>query len=104
MSSIQMTAIDPGSVGPEVDELESAGASGIAAAEVSFGSTVSFVDQRDGRDQKFKIVSSYDAKPQEGTLSIGSPVAGALLHHKAGDLVEVATPRGKRPLLITAVD
>jgi transcription elongation factor GreA len=72
--------------------------------EVSFGSTVSFVDQRNGRDQRFRIVSSHDAKPQEGTLSIASPVAGALLHHRAGDVVEVPTPSGKRPLLITAVD
>ena len=104
MSSIQMTAIDLGPVGRELDELESAGPSEIAADEVLFGSTVSFVDQRNGRDQKFKIVSSYEAKPQEGTLSVASPLAGALLHHRAGDLVEVTTPSGKRPLLITAVD
>ena len=104
MSSIQMTETEVGSFPGELDELESTGRSEIAADEVLFGSTVSFVDQRNGRDQKFKIVSSYEAKPQEGTLSIASPVAGALLHHKAGDLVEVATPSGKRPLLITAVD
>jgi transcription elongation factor GreA len=70
---------------------------------VSFGSTVSFTDQRAGRDQTFKIVASYEAKPQEGTLSVASPVASALLHHKAGDVVEVQTPSGTRPLLITAV-
>jgi transcription elongation GreA/GreB family factor len=70
---------------------------------VSFGSTVSFTDQRAGRDQTFTIVASHEAKPQEGTLSIVSPVASALLHHKAGDVVEVHTPSGPRPLLITAV-
>jgi transcription elongation GreA/GreB family factor len=71
--------------------------------EVSFGSTVSFTDQRAGREQTFTIVASYEAKPQEGTISIASPVASALLHHKAGDVVEVPTPSGPRPLLITAV-
>ena len=71
--------------------------------EVAFGSTVSFTDQRAGREQTFKIVASYEAKPHEGTLSVASPVAAALLHHRAGDLVEVPTPSGKRPLLITAV-
>ena len=71
--------------------------------EVVFGSTVSFTDQRAGREQTFKIVASYEAKPHEGTLSVASPVAAALLHHRAGDLVEVPTPSGKRPLLITAV-
>jgi transcription elongation factor GreA len=74
-----------------------------ASAEVTFGSTVSFTDQRAGREQTFTIVASHDAKPQDGTLSIASPVASALLHHTAGDVVEVITPSGKRPLLITAV-
>lgn len=73
------------------------------SAEVTFGSTVSFTDQRGGREQTFTIVASHDAKPQDGTLSIASPVARALLHHTAGDVVEVITPSGKRPLLITAV-
>jgi transcription elongation factor GreA len=72
--------------------------------QVSFGSTVSFVDQRNGRDQTFKIVSSHEAKPHEGTLSVASPVAGALMHHRAGEVVEVPTPSGRRALLITAVD
>ena len=71
--------------------------------EVAFGSTVFFTDQRDGRDQVFTIVSSHEASPREGTLSVASPVASALLHHRAGELVEVPTPRGRRPLLITAV-
>lgn len=71
--------------------------------EVVFGSTVSFTDQRAGREQTFKIVASYEAKPHEGTLSVASPVAAALLHHKAGEVVEVPTPSGKRSLLITAV-
>jgi transcription elongation GreA/GreB family factor len=73
------------------------------AEEVSFGSTVSFTDQRAGRDQTFTIVASHDAKPHEGTLSVASPVAHALIHHKAGDLVQVPTPSGPRPLLITAI-
>ena len=92
MSIIQMSASDL-----EVSDPQ------LSAEEVGFGSTVSFTDQRAGRDQTFRIVASYDAKPQEGTLSIASPVAAALLHHRAGDLVEVPTPSGKRPLLITAV-
>lgn len=91
MSTIQMSATDVEVPAPPCTE------------EVAFGSTVSFIDQRAGRDQTFKIVASYEAKPQDGTLSIASPVALALLHHRTGDLVEVPTPSGKRPLLITAV-
>jgi transcription elongation factor GreA len=92
MSTIQMPLVDlPTSARESTSD------------EVGFGSTVSFTDQRAGREQTFKIVASYEAKPQDGTLSIASPVASALLHHRAGDLVEVHTPSGKRPLLITAV-
>ncbi len=90
MSTIQMSAT-------------ATAAADTGSEEVLFGSTVSFTDQRAGRDQTFRIVASYDAKPHEGTLSIASPVATALMHHRAGDLVEVPTPSGKRPLLITAV-
>jgi len=92
MPTAQMPVIDLDSSLPQV-----------TSEEVVFGSTVSFTDQRAGRDQIFTIVASYEAKPQEGTLSINSPVASALLHHKAGDLIEVPTPSGPRPLLITAV-
>ena len=70
---------------------------------MTFGSTVSFTDQRAGREQTSTIVATHDAKPQDVTLSIASPVASALMHHTAGDVVEVATPSGKRPLLITAI-
>lgn len=92
MSTIQMPVTDLPASGPEV-----------SSEKVGFGSTVSFTDQRVGRDQTFRIVAPYEAKPQDGTLSVASPVAAALLHHRAGDLVEVHTPSGKRPLLITAV-
>lgn len=104
MSSMQLTAVDVASFRHEPDAFESAGGKELAPDEVSFGSTVSFVDQRNGRGQTFTIVASHEAKPHEGTLSIASPVAGALLHHKVGDRVDVATPAGKRPLLITALD
>ncbi|HJS96344.1 MAG TPA: GreA/GreB family elongation factor [Solirubrobacteraceae bacterium] len=77
---------------------------GVAAAdEILFGSTVSFTDRRSGRDQTFRLVSSERAEPQSGSLSVDSPVAVALLHHRVGDLVEVSTPSGTRPLLITAI-
>ncbi len=92
MSTVEIPALELESPRPQA-----------ASEEVAFGSTVSFTDQRAGRDQTFTIVAAHEAKPQEGTLSVASPVASALLHHKAGDLVEVPTPSGRRPLLITAV-
>jgi transcription elongation factor GreA len=71
--------------------------------EVHLGSTVSFTDPNAGRDQTFVIVDPHEAKPAEGRLSSVSPVGGALLGHRVGDLVEVRTPKGLRRLLIAAI-
>jgi transcription elongation factor GreA len=71
--------------------------------EVHVGSVVSFTDANAGHDQTFELVSPHHAEPSRGRLSIASPIAQALLGHRVGDLVEVHTPRGKRPLLIAAI-
>jgi transcription elongation factor GreA len=74
-----------------------------ATHEVHVGSTVSFTDQSARRDQTFMIVASHHASAGEGQLSAASPVAKALLGHRVGDLVDVRTPRGIRPLLIASI-
>ena len=71
--------------------------------EVHVGSVVSFTDAKAGCDVTFKLVAPHRAEPGSGRLSIASPVALALLGHRVGDLVEVHTPRGVRPLLIAAI-
>ena len=45
-----------------------------------------------------------EADIKNGLLSIGSPIARALIGKKEGDEVEVATPSGKRSYEITAVE
>jgi transcription elongation factor GreA len=74
-----------------------------AAHQVQVGSTVSFTDQRAGREQTITIVASRHASAAQGRLSAFSPVAQALLGHRVGDLVDVRTPKGSRSLLIGAV-
>jgi transcription elongation factor GreA len=70
---------------------------------VEHGSTVSFVDQASGDSQTFPIVSPHDARPGEGAISVASPIAGALLGHRIGDVVEVQTPKGDRKLQIESI-
>ena len=70
---------------------------------VSFGSSVHVRDQ-DGREQTWKIVSSHDAAPGEGRLSVESPVASALLGRAAGQKTSVVLPKGTRELTIVSVD
>jgi transcription elongation factor GreA len=71
--------------------------------QVSFGSSVRVRDQ-DGAEQTWKIVSSHDAKPAEGKLSVESPVAAALLGRATGEIASVLLPRGTRKLTIVSVD
>jgi transcription elongation factor GreA len=70
---------------------------------VEHGSTVTIYEPAAERRQTFRIVSPHDARPGEGTLSSASPVARALIGHRAGEQVEVRTPSRARQLLIESV-
>jgi transcription elongation factor GreA len=75
-----------------------------AAGKVVFGATVHLVDVNDGSEAKYQIVGEDEADIKSGLLSIGSPIARALIGKKEGDEVEVATPSGKRAYEISAVE
>lgn len=47
-----------------------------------------------GKTQEYTIVSENEANLKEGKLSIGTPIAQALLGKKKGDTVEVQVPSG----------
>ncbi|MBQ1854527.1 MAG: GreA/GreB family elongation factor, partial [Prevotella sp.] len=51
----------------------------------------------------YTIVSPHEANMSEGKISIKSPIAQALIGHKAGDTVEVTVPAGKLRLRIDSV-
>jgi transcription elongation factor GreA len=69
---------------------------------VGFGSTVVIRDQ-DGAEQTWRIVSSHDASPKDGRLSVESPVAVALLSRAEGDEISVTLPKGTRRMTIVSV-
>jgi transcription elongation factor GreA len=73
-----------------------------ASGVVGLGSTVVVRDQ-DGAEQTWKIVSSHDAAPREGRLSVESPVAVALLGRGPGHEASVTLPRGTRKLTVLSV-
>jgi transcription elongation factor GreA len=74
-----------------------------AGGQVGFGSSVLVRDQ-DGAEQTWTIVSSHDASPAEGRLSVESPVAVALLGRAPGETASVLLPRGSRKLTVVSVD
>ena len=66
----------------------------ISGKTVKFGATVTVVDEDDDSEMKFQIVGEDEADIKEKRLSVGSPLARALIGKKVGDEVEVTTPSG----------
>ena len=58
----------------------------------------------DGRPLEFLLVSSIEADPSRGMLSIESPVGEALLGRRAGETVEAMAPGGLVRFEIVAVE
>jgi transcription elongation factor GreA len=66
----------------------------ISKDAVSIGSKVKLRDVEAKKTVEYHIVGSAEANPSENKLSNESPVGKAILGHKKGETVEVATPRG----------
>lgn len=60
---------------------------------INLGSTVT-ISYDDGETEEYKLVGSMEADPFENKISNESPLGIALLKHKIGDVVEVASPNG----------
>jgi len=70
---------------------------------VSFGSTVELVDQDDDSEVTYTLVGSQESNPDNGLISIGSPMARALLGKEEGDEVAIALPAGKKTFDVESV-
>ena len=68
----------------------------LSGTSVKFGATVTLEDEDTEEKVKYKIVGESEANVREGKISIGSPIARALIGKGKGDSVEVTTPRGAR--------
>ncbi len=65
-----------------------------ASGEVHLGSTVKVKDLKTHSSHEFSIVGSAEADPVNQRVSNESPLGRALIGHKKGETVDVATPRG----------
>ncbi|MHB1414557.1 MAG: transcription elongation factor GreA [Chloroflexota bacterium] len=65
------------------------------ASRVTLGSTVLLRDLSFDEEVSYTLVSSSEANPREGKLSVASPVGKALLDAGEGAVVEVEAPAGK---------
>lgn len=76
---------------------------GIKTDMVQFGATISLIDTDKDESFIYRIVSDYEANSANGNISIFSPVAQAALGKRAGDELEVSTPRGLKYYELLAV-
>ncbi len=70
--------------------------SSLSGDMVKFGATVVIVDEEDDEEMKLQIVGQYESDADNNKISITAPIARALIGKSVGDVVEVATPKGRR--------
>jgi transcription elongation factor GreA len=71
---------------------------------VRFGATVVLADEDTDEESTYQIVGQHESNIENGTLSIGSPLARSLIGKSLGESVEVKTPRGSKSYEIVKVD
>jgi transcription elongation factor GreA len=71
--------------------------------KVIFGATVDLEDEDSGARVTYQIVGEDEADIKSGRISVGSPIARALVGKAEGDAVEVAAPGGRRSYEVIAV-
>jgi transcription elongation factor GreA len=63
--------------------------------KVIFGATVIISDIEKDKDVTYQIVGEDEANIKEGKISVGSPIARALIGKEEGDITVVAAPGGE---------
>ena len=70
---------------------------------VAFGLEVEVCDRGSGKTTTYTLVSAVDADAAAGRLSVESPVGQALVGARAGDVIEIPTPKGTRTLEVISI-
>ena len=71
---------------------------------VKLGSKVKLLDTGSGDEMEYTLVNASEANPIDYKMSMASPVGKALIDHRAGEEVVVATPRGELRYRIQVIE
>ncbi len=74
-----------------------------AGGRVVFGSTVDLEEESSGDAVTYQIVGEDEADLKLGLISVGSPIARALIGKEAGDVADVQAPGGVKRYEIVEV-
>jgi transcription elongation factor GreA len=75
-----------------------------ANGKVVFGTTVKIEDLDTGKEVTYQIVGEDEANIKEGRISVGSPIARALIGKEVEDVVIVKAPGGNMEYEIISVE
>jgi len=75
----------------------------VATDKVSVGNSVKIEYVEDKEVETYSIVGSKEADPFENKISNESPIAKAIIGHKAGEVVSVDSPSGKYDVKIVEI-
>jgi transcription elongation factor GreA len=70
---------------------------------VRVGAHVTVVEEGSKEKEVYHLVGSAEANPQEGKISVESPLGKAILGAKVGDKVQVAAPEGPITFVVKAI-
>ncbi|POR56816.1 transcription elongation factor GreA [Bosea psychrotolerans] len=70
---------------------------------IKFGATVQLIDDDTEEKKIYQIVGEPESDVKSGKVSIGSPIARALIGKKVGDSVQVNTPGGGKSYEVVSV-
>jgi transcription elongation factor GreA len=76
----------------------------LSGTRVKFGATVTIEDTDSGESSTYTIVGEHEADIKKGRISIGAPVARALIGKEIGDTVNLPSAKGKREVEVTNVE
>lgn len=71
---------------------------------VIFGLTVTIEDIDSGETRKYQLVGADESNPDNGQISITSPIGKALIGKEIDDEVQVRTPGGMREFLVLKIE
>lgn len=74
-----------------------------AEGRVVFGATVNIEDLDSGDNKTYQIVGEDEANIKSGKISVGSPIARALIGKLTGDIAEMISPGGVKEFEVLSV-
>ena len=75
----------------------------LSGKQIKFGATIRLADEDTDARITYQIVGTDESDIKSGLLSIGSPLARALIGKSKGDSVEVVTPGGSKAYKIISL-